>query len=208
MPQDVPAGSTITVQVSAPTSGEFTSPADDVQSVINQLSTMGYQSVGAPQINTGSIFNGQLSGEPASYNATLFLVTPYDEDTSEIPSDIQSAYVVALGVTPTSNAVTNISVPPGTVQNSTAVNAALGDTNAPASGTSFSISPTVAPGNSTVPNPGGGPGSLSAMLTSFFNSLESAGTGLVIGLVAILILVLILAAYHPEAAKAAVGAFV
>lgn len=202
MATDLPAGSQITVQIQfTPSAAAIPDPVTDVSNAVAELTQDGiFNSVAAPQTVVPNLFTQAedfIESNPTPANTTLVLVCLTGNDTDDASDVISEAFSDVTGYTPSSVAITNISVPQAT---------ATGIQAAPAPGTSVATSQ---PGNATNPDPGSttAGGSLSDAINSFFNSLESAGTTVLIGLVAIVVLVLVLAAYHPDAVKATAGAF-
>lgn len=184
MSTDLAAGTILTVQVQATPQSEYNpDPQSDVTQVLGVLSGYGFTSAGAPVVTLPGFVN-QAEGDYV-YNVTLYLQCQTGNDTDDATAIISEAFQDYSGYPVSSVAITNIQAP------------------APATGLAAPGSSTATglPGNSTNTSPGAtmAPDSFSNAISSFFSGLEAGGTALIVGIIAIVILVLILAAYSPNA---------
>lgn len=185
----IPGNSLVTVIVGDAESAFAQSPTDVLNAVSAYLNALN----GQYSVETTSFSGGVMSTiSPIiseEFQATIMLQNNYSEDSSQLTSDVQGAFTVASSGSYTPN---NITIP-----SYTPLAGSASGIGVPVSTGQAVATPTL---SQSVALSGT---SLTSQISSFFTSLTSLGTNLLIGLAAIIVLVLVLAAYGPNVGKIA-----
>jgi hypothetical protein len=180
------AGAILTVQISALTS-DFGSATDDVTNILGELEQDGYDSNGAPVISTpglaSEVGTSNILGQ-TPYQATLYLEALTAGDTVDTEQEIEEAINDVSGAPATSVAVTNIQ--------SGGVSSAVGNTATASGGASSNSSSAFGQAWDWITN----------AINNAKTELGEAFWAIVIGLIGLIVLVLVLAAYHPDSVRA------